>query len=88
MNTKRTLDTIANTSSSLSSLISGTFKVKLFVIVGFTAFFLGLGLGLTGGLYWGYKKWVKKVDKLIEVSKHEAFDKIKNRVNTYYNKHN
>ena len=73
---------LADTTSNISSFVKGTFRIKLFIIVGVTTFILGLGLGLTAGIYYGYKKWTSKIDKIIEQSKHGVLENIKEKIKT------
>jgi len=78
------IQTVANATSSLTNLINKGFRIKMFFIVGICTFVLGLGLGLTVGVYYGYRKWTRKVDVLIEQSKHyynkDVVDKVKDRI--------
>jgi len=84
MNTVNTIQTVANAASNVTNLINKGLRLKLFVIVGFCTFALGLGIGLTTGIYYGYRKWTKKVDTLIDQSKHyynkDVVDKVKDRI--------
>ena len=86
-NLRNTLDTVSRTSSTLSSTVSaisgGVFKLKLFFIVAIVTFALGLGIGLTAGVYYGYRKWTNKVDKLLEQGReyrHDVMDKVKEKL--------
>lgn len=70
-------------SSTTSAISKGLFRTKMFFIVSICTFILGLGLGLTIGIYYGYRKWTKKVDILIEQSKQyqsTIFEKVKERI--------
>lgn len=74
-----TIQTVAD----VTSLVKRTFRVKLFFIVGVCTFVLGLGIGLTTGIYYGYKKWTKKVDTLMEQSKEyrkTIMEKVKEKI--------
>jgi ABC-type dipeptide/oligopeptide/nickel transport system permease subunit len=69
MNAVDAIQTVANATQNVTNLVNKGFRLKLFLIVGFCTFVLGLGVGLTAGVYYGYRKWTKKVDTLMEQSK-------------------
>lgn len=71
-------------SSTTSAISKGLFRTKMFFIVSISTFILGLGFGLTIGVYYGYRKWTNKVDKLLEQSmqyRSTIIDKVKDRIN-------